>query len=87
MLRGLRVDNAAMIHSRSMRPAMSSCVGIPEYRPHATFELFATTTETSNTASSEDSDGWAGAWAHTTIPSTALTPMGRTMTLHVNAFT
>jgi hypothetical protein len=26
------LDNASTIHSRSMRPAMSSCVGLPEYR-------------------------------------------------------
>jgi hypothetical protein len=55
------LDNAAMIHSRSMRPAMSSCVGLPEYRLPTTFELSETMTETSSTDSSKVSDKWASA--------------------------
>jgi hypothetical protein len=54
------LDNAAMIHSWSMRPAMSARVGLPEYRLLATFELSGCTIETSSTDSSEDSDGWTG---------------------------
>jgi hypothetical protein len=55
------LNNAATIHSRSMCPAMSSCTGLPKHRLHTTFELLATTLETSSTDSSEDSDEWAGA--------------------------
>jgi hypothetical protein len=55
------LDNAAMIHSRSIRPAMGSCAGLPQYHLPTTFELSETTTETSSTGSSRDSDGWAGA--------------------------
>jgi hypothetical protein len=55
------LDNTAMIHSRSMRPAMSSCVGLPEYHLPTTFEFSKTMTETSSIDSSEDSDKWAGA--------------------------
>jgi hypothetical protein len=55
-----RLDNATMIHSRSMRPAMSACAGLPEYRLLTTFELSGTTIETSSIDSSEDSDGWTG---------------------------
>jgi hypothetical protein len=55
------LDNAATIHSRSMRPTMSACTGLPEYLLLTTFELSGTTTETSSTDSSEDSDGWTGA--------------------------
>jgi hypothetical protein len=55
------LNNATMIHPHSMHLAMSSCVGLPKHHLHTTFELLATTSETSSTDSSEDSDGWAGA--------------------------
>jgi hypothetical protein len=55
------LDNAAMIHSRSIRPTMGSCTGLPQYRLLTTFELSETMIETSSTGSSGDSDGWAGA--------------------------
>jgi hypothetical protein len=55
------LDNAAMIHSRSIQPAMGSCARLPQYRLPTTFELSETTTETSSIGSSGDSDGWAGA--------------------------
>jgi hypothetical protein len=40
---------------------MSSCAKLLERHLHTTFELLATTLETSSTDSSEDSDGWASA--------------------------
>jgi hypothetical protein len=55
------LDNAAMIYSRSMHPAMSSYVGLPKHCLHPTFELLATMSETSSIDSSKDSDGWADA--------------------------